>query len=372
MTIKSCAVNSLKLHNFRNYTSCHIESVGRSVLLAGHNGAGKTSLLEAISCFTPGRNMRGSLADDMKHKGIFNWAVNLNADMNGVSSSLSTGLVDSKNITKKVYKIDNEYVKSSTDFIDKIRMLWLTPQIDSFFLSSSQNRRKFLDRIAYNFNTHHAKCINNYDKKLKERLIILKMPILDDKWLDIIESDLADLNIEITKNRLYVLDLLTKQMNMYTGAFPKSKLFLDCDSTELFKDKDLVLKKYFSNRKIDKLSGRTNFGCHKADIKMLHFDTDRSFSICSTGEQKAMIMGLILFQAIAINNMDMPMPILLLDEIMTHLDEERRIAFSETVREIGVQCWITSTHIDFWKEVKFPANFYIVENAGITPINRVD
>ncbi|MBN9543632.1 MAG: DNA replication/repair protein RecF [Alphaproteobacteria bacterium] len=375
MNNNSFKITDIKLHNFRNYTNCHISSEEKSVLLAGHNGAGKTSVLEAISYFTPGRGIRNASPDELKHHFSDNWAINIGLSNGFETINMSTGLVETKSGSKRLYKIDGENVKSSQAFLNKIKMLWLTPQIDSVFLSSSQNRRKFLDRIVYNFDETHAEKITEYEKKIRERSIILKMHILDEKWLDILESDIAKLNLEITHKRLKVIEIINNIIFSYEGLFPRTKIGLKCEVAKLIRhdvSTEEIQQKYKDKRQVDKLSGRTNFGCHRSDLDLIHEESGRSFHICSTGEQKSMIIGTIIFQAMALRDQKLPLPILLLDEIMAHLDDDKRQGLIDTIRQMNIQSFITSTHTEFWSEINFPAKFYEVKNAGISEINRVE
>ncbi|MBN8827532.1 MAG: DNA replication/repair protein RecF [Sphingobacteriia bacterium] len=368
---KFYSITSILLENFRNYKNLLVQTDNKSVFIAGHNGAGKTSILEAISLLYPGKGMRGASGEEIMHNQKDLWSVYSKIKVNDEEYTIGTALTNQNNKThKRIIKINSELVKSANELTKHISLLWLTPQMEPIFISGVQNRRKYLDRMVYNFDSDHARKITKYEKKLKERQILLKSQNYDNEWVKVIEQELVKLNIEIAIARFKTIEIIKQEISNFNSNFPRLKIEIKCEVTaEILRDREHavenITKYLFNNRKIDFLSGRTKYGVHKSDLEIRHFETDLPLSNCSTGEQKAMLVSLTIYQALAKKSLNHPSPILLLDEILTHLDKERSHELLKVIGNLKMQAWVTSTDIDFWNEIDFPSKFLVIENSNI-------
>lgn len=334
----SSYIESIKFRNYRNFDQYNIEIKENIVLIVGNNGKGKTNILEAISLFSPGRGLRGSKFEHIVKEDKDNFAVETVMKTKVGKGSLSTSY--DKNSHKRELRFNDENMKQS-ELANFLNIVWLTPQMEGFFLDTSSKRRRFLDRLVYNFYPEHAKNLNGYEKLIKERMSILQLDSANSNWLDIVENKISEYIIKIEEKRQGVIGILGEEITLLDKAFPQATFFTtpsyDYNLPEHIAS---VLSK---NRNIDRLSKKTNFGPHRSDLQTIYSQNNKEAKHCSTGEQKALLMSIIIAQIKAIQKHHSLSPIILLDESLAHLDNARRNKLVDILQETKSQLWITST-----------------------------
>lgn len=335
-------LQKLHINNYRNFESQQFIFESDIAILVGPNGIGKTNILEAISLLSPGRGLRGARPEEIIKHNEDHWKISALCRGELGEAKLDLSYTEGK---KKAHFNDSKIPNS--ELSNFINIIWLTPQMDGLFLGAPADRRKFLDRIVFSSHSNHASLVSKYEKLQRERMKILESNGAS-SWLDIIEKEMADLAISITKNRLGIIGRINKNMEEIDPAFPHARLQLDSQISEfLEKDNpmDSILSELASNREKDKYAGRNLFGVQKSDMNCFFEPKNILARNCSTGEQKALLISIILAQQISQKNK----PILLLDEIFVHLDENRRKALGEFLLSNKAQLLLTSTDDDIAK-----------------------
>jgi DNA replication and repair protein RecF len=340
------------LENYRNFSEISIDSQNSSVILLGNNGIGKTNILESLSLFFPGRGIRSS-----KWSEIVKSNLNDNQELQPRICKAYTSL-DSKlglaslsnnfcNITNKRNIEFNGSKIPSSDLSKLSSVIWITPQMDGIFLFTSQERRKFLDRIVYSFDPNHATNVNKYEYYITERNKVLAQYDITFKVLDEIEHKISEIILLIANSRNNAIKILNSSMNRIDTNFPKAILKISGELEDMFNSnycielKD-IQSKLHSDRIKDKIASRTHFGTHRSDFMGYYYD-HKPAKFCSTGEQKAILISIILAQALALETHCNVKPVLLLDEVFVHLDEMKKDALNNFLFNSGNQVWITST-----------------------------
>jgi len=350
--VRNC-VDRITLSHFRNYHATQWQiAEGRSVALIGPNGAGKTNLLEAISLLTPGRGLRRATLSDMDNvQDHALWAVA--AEVRGMQGETRIGTGRDPEAgeqgEKRVVRIDGKNVKGQGELARVFAALWITPQMDNLFLEGGTARRKFLDRLVYSFDAEHASRINAYDFVMRERNRLLAMGRSDPTWLSALEQKMAEQGVAIAVARAHAVEGLMHAMQYGSDAFPKAQVMLSGEVEKgLAEGAALAAEESFReslarSRPQDAQAGRTLTGIHRTQMEVMHVDKNMPAERCSTGEQKALLLSIILAQARAGASWHGRVPVLLLDEVSTHLDATRRAALYEALAGTGAQCWLTGT-----------------------------
>jgi DNA replication and repair protein RecF len=342
----------LTLSNFRNYRAASLEAGDRPIVLCGPNGAGKTNLIEAISFLAPGRGLRrATLEEAAFQEGDGSWAVA--AEVEGVLglATLGTGLEairDDGAAPQRKYRIDREPVASASAFADHLRVIWLVPAMDSLFVGAPSERRRFLDRLALAVDADHASRVNALERALRSRNRLLAEPRPDPHWLDAIEHETAELAVAVAAVRAETVSRLQRVLaSRHDADFPPAELALEGwmeqalpahPALEVEERYRLVLR---DSRARDAAAGRTLDGPHATDLSVAYLRKNIAASAASTGEQKALLIGLVLAHARLITEMTGSTPVLLLDEIVAHLDPGRRAALHAELAQLGAQVWMT-------------------------------
>ncbi|MGB4107855.1 MAG: DNA replication/repair protein RecF [Alphaproteobacteria bacterium] len=366
-------VSSLKLHNFRCYTDARLDSLAPGfVVLAGPNGAGKTNVLEAVSLLSPGRGLRGAkiLEIQCREAGA-PWAVSSTVtDKNG-SVQIGTGL-DAQS-EKRVVRINSETVKAQATLADYLSCVWLTPQMDRLFIDSAGHRRKFLDRLIFAFDPGHAGRVNRYENAMAQRSRLLRDGHGDITWLEALEAQMAETGIAIAAARLeFVSRLQSASDRKRDEAFPAARLHAAgtlevlLGQSPALEVEDMFKYQLTESRNRDAVTGGAASGPHKSDLRVIYASKDMEADQCSTGEQKALLIGIILAHARLIAAERGAPPILLLDEVAAHLDPERRAALYDVLGSLGGQVWLTGTEEKLFESIQDSGQFFHVENATIT------
>ncbi|MEM9667503.1 MAG: DNA replication/repair protein RecF [Pseudomonadota bacterium] len=343
------ALIRLRLTNYRNYEALDLALDGRHVCLFGANGAGKTNLLEAVSQFGPGRSLRSvPLPEIARQDGPPVWTLSAELDD---GRRIGVGLDQGGGGNKRVVRIDGAPA-SAGDLADLMRIVWLVPAMDSVFRGGASERRRFFDRQVMAHRPAHGRASAAYEKAMRDRNALLEQGRVDPAWADAVEARMAEHGAEIMINRAEVLARLQDAVDSRPeGHFPKADLALEGDDTMVASVgampgelSDRLASALSEGRWRDKGAGRTLSGPHRADLAVIHRPTGAPAGQASTGQQKALLIGLILASARALSERtDGPKPLILLDEAAAHLDADRRAALFDELSDLGGQAWLTGT-----------------------------
>jgi DNA replication and repair protein RecF len=358
----SARVLRLTLTNFRNYHAVSLEAGARTVVLVGANGAGKTNLIEAVSFFAPGRGLRRATLDEVAFsERDGSWAVS--AEIEGALglATLGTGIerpVEDNATTVRKCRIDREPVGSAAAFADHLRVIWLTPAMDTLFTGAPSERRRFLDRFALAVDAEHGTRVNALERSLRSRNRLLEDARPDAHWLDAVEHETAELAVAVASQRVETMRRLEAVLTSRKGsAFPPAEIALDGWMEQLIPNHPAaeIEERYRAvlrdNRPRDAAAGRTLDGPHLTDLKVIYAAKGTPAADASTGEQKALLIGLILAHARLIDEMTGFAPILLLDEVVAHLDPSRRAALHGELEQLGAQVFMTGADPALFVEV---------------------
>jgi DNA replication and repair protein RecF len=347
----------LALENFRNYSSVALKLDGRHVCLYGANGAGKTNLIEAVSMLSPGRGLRGADLVDIVRRppegaASRSWALSVDLRDGGVDRKLSLTLeLDEAGRSKRIAKLDGA-ATTQTELGDLVRVIWMTPSMDRVFAGPAGDRRKFFDRQVLAHFPAHGPAGAAYEKAMRQRNALLEQGRPEPAWLDALEQNMAEAGAVMAAHRADALRRMQAAiLARPEGAFPKAILDLDgrfeqraaegADVAEIERELFAALRQ---NRVRDQIAGRSLEGVHRTDLTVIHGPKQLPAGQCSTGEQKALLIGLILANAQALFERDFaPSPLLLLDEAAAHLDSSRRAALYDELAALGGQAWLTGT-----------------------------
>ena len=374
-------ITALKLTTFRNYKSLNLDLEPKSVVLAGPNGSGKTNLLEAVSYLSPGRGLRRAqyvdvgLAPEKGGDGL--WAVATSLETENGDTEIGTGLsaLDGVPDKSRRIRIDRQQVKSGDALTEYVRVLWLTPAMDGLFTGPAGDRRRFLDRLVLALDPTHGRRVNDFDKAVRNRNKVLEEAFDNSSWLDAAEMQIAELGTAITAARHEILALLSTEVeksSAMTEHFPQALLELegtidDLVRTHLATDAEDAYRSLLQqSRRRDRAAGRTLEGPHRSDLLVRHAEKDMAARLCSTGEQKALLIGIVLAHAKLVGTIASMAPIILLDEVAAHLDQFRRAALFDVLEALNCQAFMTGTDRDLFADLGDRAQFLHVENGTIS------
>lgn len=362
-------ISRLRLSQYRNYAAAALDLDHRHVVLTGPNGAGKTNLIEAVSLFSPGRGMRRAPFDTLAQAGSeANWAVAATLETPDGPVDIGTGT--SPGETGRRVRINGANAKTVEEMTAYIRLLWLTPDMDGLFRGGISDRRRFLDRLVMTLIPDHGVAVSNYEKAMRQRNKLLDEGG-DGAWLSAIEAQMAEHAGAIYFARADSLGHLQRLVNESVDetAFPAADLSL----TPLFEDaheptssstlEASLIALWRDSRALDRAAGRTTLGPHRADLEVVHAQKAMPARLCSTGEQKALLIGLVLAHARLVSKMTSITPLLLLDEVAAHLDPDRRTALFSALNDLNTQCWMTGTDSMLFESLGDHAQ-HISVNAG--------
>ena len=366
-------IKSLKLINFRSHSDFSLSLSGKPLAIIGDNGAGKTNILEAISLLSPGRGMRNSKFSEMvKDDNSMPWGVNFNILSNGKNYEVSSGLRD--NQKGRDIKINSKKVSGSSALPEIILLSWLTPSMDQIFNETPSYRRRFIDRLCAVYEKNHTKNIKIYEKLMAERNSSFKSKVLDNVWLDALENQMSDVSIAIAETRLTFISDLNKVLETNLDpVWPRAHLeiygFVEnlVSSWNSGKAKEMLCNEFKNNRERDFFSKRTNEGVHRSDLLVNEKNKKIEAKKCSTGEQKSLLMGIILSHLELVSSFKSRYPVLLLDEVLAHFDKIRRKSFFKQIQEIGSQIIMTGTDISVFEELG-DLEIYHLNNKKVTDI----
>jgi DNA replication and repair protein RecF len=356
-------VRRLVLNNFRNYHAASLEVGADTVVLVGSNGAGKTNLIEAISFLAPGRGLRRATLDEVAFsEGDGSWAVAAEVEGALGLATLGTGIertLEEGTAIQRKYRIDREPVASALGFTDHLRVVWLVPAMDTLFGGAPSERRRFFDRLVLAVDAEHASRVNALERALRSRNRLLEEPRPDAHWLDAVEHETAELAVAVAGLRVETLRRLETVLTSRKGSvFPAAEVALDGWMEQLIPAHPAIEieERYRAvlrdNRSRDAAAGRTLDGPHLTDLKVTYAPKGIAAADASTGEQKALLIGLVLAQARLIAEMTTFAPVVLLDEVVAHLDPARRAALYGELAQLGTQVWMTGADPALFAEVQ--------------------
>jgi DNA replication and repair protein RecF len=369
-------VRRLNLHNFRNYHSASLEAGAGTTALVGPNGAGKTNLIEAISFLAPGRGLRrATLGEIAFNEGDGSWAVA--AEIEGALglATLGTGIdpPSEDETAQRQCRIDREPVPSAAAFADHLRVIWLVPAMDSLFTGAPSERRRFLDRLALAVDAEHATRVNALERSLRSRNRLLEQARADSHWLEAVEHETAELAVAVASLRVETVRRLAAVLGTRKDSpFPPVEVAIDGWLEQLVPEYPAsdVEQRYRAvlrdNRGRDAAAGRTLDGPHLSDLKVVYAAKGIPAADASTGEQKALLIGLVLAHARLLSEMAGAAPILLLDEVLAHLDPTRRQALHRELAELGAQAWMTGADPALFREIDSLAGMVEVKSGTLT------
>ncbi len=382
----SAALLSLTLTDFRSYERARLETGGRSVYLFGANGAGKTNLLEAISLLSPGKGLRGVSLSEVGRRMPGEaagraWAVTAEVQ-SGEDAPVRIGTgVEQRGAARRTVRLDGETVPPGR-LADHVRPIWLTPAQDRLFLEAASERRRFFDRLVFAGEPAHAANANAYDKAQRERMRLLIDAAetgapADSAWLTALEARLAEFGALLAQARARTLTALQGEIDgRGDRPFPLARLSLTGEWERMalegaaFAEIECRLAQALAAARVrDGAAGRALTGPHRGDLAIFHVEKDRPAAECSTGEQKALILNLVLAQAARLSRAESaPNPVILLDEVAAHLDLTRRAALADELTALKLQAFLTGTDESLFDHLKGRALGVRVGDAGLTTL----
>jgi DNA replication and repair protein RecF len=349
---KRAAITRLRLTHFRNHPGLDLPAEARNIALTGPNGAGKTNILEAVSLLTPGRGLRrAAYADLAQADGNGSWTVFAELDGALGDAAIGTGTdpSETENGARRC-RINSANVSGPGAFSDHLRIVWLTPSMDGLFTGPAGDRRRFLDRLVLAVDPEHGARVSAFERALRSRNKLLEEGSSDPRWLDAVEHETAELAIAVAAARIDTVARLAGLIAETVTAdavFPYAEIALGgwmedkIASGNAADAEDLYRARLRELRNRDRAAGRTTEGPHASDLSVRHGPKRMPAERCSTGEQKALLLGLILAHARLVARLSGTTPLVLLDEVAAHLDPDRRAALYAVLTELGAQVWLT-------------------------------
>ncbi len=372
-------IRRLTLTNFRSYHAAQIElGPAGPVVLTGANGAGKTNLIEAISLLAPGRGLRRATMEELAFsEGDGAWAVS--AEIEGMLglATLGTGIdppAGEDSAPSRKCRIDREGVSSAAAFADHLRVVWLTPAMDPLFNGPASERRRFLDRLVLAVDAQHSSRVAALERSLRSRNRLLEDARSDSHWLDAVEHETAEIAVAVAAARAETVARLSAALAAARDeGFPRAEIALGGWMERLMPDhsaieiEDRYRALLKDARARDAAAGRTLDGPHLSDLAVTHAGKGIPASNASTGEQKALLIRLVLAHAGLIKDMTGFAPLMLLDEIVAHLDPARRAALYDALSNLGAQVWMTGADPAAFGDIVGRAQVFEVRAGIVVP-----
>ncbi|TWG92373.1 DNA replication and repair protein RecF [Mesorhizobium sp. J18] len=368
----------LSLSDFRNYAQLSVNLRAGAVVLTGENGAGKTNLLEAVSFLTPGRGLRRAAYGDVARVGsISGFAVHARIEGPFGTAEIGTGTAaisaDGMETGRKV-RINGATARSADEMLEWLRVMWITPAMDALFTGPASDRRRFLDRLVLTIDPAHGRRAADYERAMRSRNRLLAEESRDDAWFDAIETQMAETGVALAAARAEMIRLLGAMTDRLANSpFPKADLAVEGPlevavgtraAVDMEEDFRAALR---AGRGRDRAAGRTLEGPHRSELLVSHRPKDMPAASCSTGEQKALLVGIVLAHARLTGELTGSAPVLLLDEIAAHFDAERRAALFDILEELNCQAFMTGTEASLFSSLLGRAQFLTVSSGTVLP-----
>lgn len=372
------AVERLTLSDYRNYRRARIECDPAAVVLTGPNGAGKTNLLEAVSFLAPGRGLRNARLADIARRdpeNATNWAVSARLNGSHGMVEIGTGADAEYDGDRRVVRIDGTAVRGQAPLAERLGVLWLTPAMDRLFVEGPTARRRFLDRLVAGLEPGHARQLSAFERSMRERGRLL-LERADDAWLTAVEETLAAHAVAVAAARRESIARLSAALQEAQGPFPRATLAITGEVEDWLEELPAVEVEHRlcealrTARGRDAESGRASHGPHRSDLDVLNIDKSMPAHQCSTGEQKALLIAIVLANTRLHTARRGEPPLLLLDEIVAHLDPDRRAALLDQILATGAQAWLTGTESGLFEAIEGRAQFFTLRDGVIEPPSR--
>ena len=373
-TFTGTFIRKLTLTDFRNYAALSLDLEPGMVVFSGENGAGKTNLLEAISLLSPGRGLRRAPYAELAREGSAGgFAVHASLDGAQGAFEIGTGTagLDPGSESGRRVRI-NSAQTSADDLLDWLRVLWLTPAMDALFTGPAGDRRRFLDRLVLAVDPGHGRRAQDYEKAMRSRNRLLSDGSRDWAFFDAIEMQMVESGTAIAAARAEMVRLLAAMIDrLPEGPFPQADLALEgfleamVGHAPAVEIEERFRQALAAGRERDRAAGRTLDGPHRSDLLVRHRPKSMPAALCSTGEQKALLVGIVLSHARLSGEMSGGVPILLLDEIAAHLDPGRRAALFSILEELGCQTFMTGTEAALFSSIEGRAQFLTVDHGSV-------
>ena len=369
-------ISKLNLTDFRNHSYSSITTDKDFILLTGSNGSGKTNVLEAISMFSASKGLRGSnLVDQSNTKGSGGWSIFMEVHSELGNLKLGTGInkPDLINGKARQCRVDGTSYKSPKIFTNYLGIIWLTPQMDGLFTGQKSDRRKFFDKLINLIEKEHSENVKTYERLIMQRnKVLARLDILEDKWLDNLERQIAQLATQIFISRDLAASKINKIMEeeVRSNIFPSAKIVMreEIGNINLHSNMEEIEENFknllYELRKKDKITFRANVGPHRTDFTLLYKKNNMFAENCSTGEQKNLLISLILAEARVFQNNN-NLPILLLDEITAHMDNKRLANLFDQITDIGSQAWLTGTSPEFFSYISDKTDIFEISDGKL-------
>ncbi|MFY0692716.1 MAG: DNA replication/repair protein RecF [Paracoccaceae bacterium] len=364
-------LSALSLSHFRSHRQAALALDGRPVAVFGANGAGKTNILEAISLLSPGRGLRRAAADEIaRQPEALGWRVSAVVRSRGRDHELETRAEAG---SARTVVIDGKPAPQLA-LARILRIVWLVPAMDRLWLEGAEGRRRFLDRMTLSFEPEHAALTLAYEKAMRERNRLLKDQVRDPGWFQALEAQMAEAGAGLLANRSRTVARLSEAMEGAQTRFPQARLSIEdgCGGAQGGRDAEDLAAALEASRAQDFRAGRSLVGPHRADLRALYAEKNMEAKQCSTGEQKALLLSLILANARALAQDFGAAPIMLLDEVAAHLDAARRVALYDEICALDAQAWMTGTGAELFEGLGDRAQrFEVHEVEGASSVKEV-
>jgi DNA replication and repair protein RecF len=368
----------LRLTDFRSWSSLEAHFSASIVAIAGENGAGKTNLLEAISLLGPGRGLRGARMGELGRRaedGQRPWAAAGRFATPQGTFDIGTGADPDGASDRRAFRLDGLPVRAQVDLADRIAVVWLTPQMDRLFQEGASGRRRFLDRLAWALEPGHAREVAAHDNAMSQRNRLLAGGRADPAWLAGLEDAMARHAVAATAARRSLAARLNAVMvaGSATGAFPAARMDLACPIAAALAEQpalaveDALRAALADDRRRDAAAGGAARGAHRADMALTHLPKDQPAEMCSTGEQKALLISTVLAHAALIAEARGFAPLLLLDEVAAHLDQARREALFAALARLPAQAFLTGTDAEVFRPLQGIADRFRASPGKLLP-----
>jgi len=370
-------VSQLALHNFRNYASLTASFPTKPIVLFGENGAGKTNILEALSFLSPGRGLRNtrlSQVTTLSTSQNTTWATSVHLAFAEGSLSLGTGLeFTSQGQERRTIKVEGVKATRQATLAEWASVIWVTPQMGRLFLDPAAQRRKFVDRLVFSLNPAHAAHMQCYEHAVAERSSLLKKPPYDPSWISQLENQIAEEAVAVAVARKQALEQVSDNQSQ-SPVFPRFTAQMEGEFEQwlnegLSEAQEKLRQALYHNRRLDAEIGGSRIGPHRSDLNLRHCGQNIAASQCSTGEQKMLLLAITLaFVRVQRHNQELAwrrVNLLLIDDIVAHLDAYHRSVLFDEICHLNLQAWLTGTDREVFQELKNRAQLIKVENATL-------
>jgi len=377
---RTVAVRRLMLTDFRGYGAARLALAAAPVVLHGPNGAGKTNLLEALSFLAPGRGLRRARLGEIDRRrrgpdGALEgplggaWAVHASLETPEGTLEIGTGRDSAEGSERRLLTLDGEAQRSQAALALHLGLVWLVPAMDRLFVEGGSPRRRFLDRLVYGFDAEHAQRLGAYEQAMRERARLLRDGPIDRSWLAALEETMAATGVAVAAARREAVLRLDRACAEAVGPFPAARLALVGEVDQMLESdpalavEDRLRARLEALRRQDAESCTTALGPHRSDLRVRHAGTGMPAAEGSTGEQKALLIAIVLAHARLQATLRGRAPLLLLDEVAAHLDPARRAALFAELAALGAQAWLTGTDAELFEGLRGRAQFFAVAEA---------